>query len=390
MENFIYNNRTEIIFGKDTQKEVGMHLQKRGSKKVLLHYGGGSIKRNGVYDDVIKSLNEHNIEYVELGGVEPNPDIDLAREGSRLVKEHGLDFVLAVGGGSVIDSAKAISMGSKYDGDVWDFYVNKAVPTEFLPVATILTIPATGSESSTSTVLSNRELSMKRGLNHIEIRPIFSILNPETCYTLPVNQIAYGVTDIIAHIFERYFTNVNYTKITDVMAEGWMKVLINEVDILLKDKTDYDAWAEVMWGGTLAHNRLLDCGRIGCWGSHRIEHEISAIYPEVAHGAGLAVVFPAWMKYVYKSNIDIFVQFAVNVFGVDVNMRNQEAIALEGIARLEKFYEGMGLSTNLKDLGVKESDFEIMAEKAVMFGDIGEFVKLSKNDIVEIFKIAYK
>jgi len=392
MENFDYENRTRIIFGKDTHKTVGA-LIKPYADKVLFHYGGGSIKKSGLYDEVVKSLKEAGVEVVELGGVQPNPRLSLVREGIKICRKHKIDFILAVGGGSVIDSAKAIAMGVPYDGDVWDFFLTKKPIDKVLDVATILTLPATGSEASDNTVISNEETQRKVGYASNKVRPLFSIMNPELYFTLPENQIANGICDMMCHVFERYFTNTLHTDLTDGLCETTLKTIMKNGLILMKDKTNYDVWAEVAFAGTLAHNGLLGLGRVTDWASHRIEHELSAIY-DVAHGAGLAVITPAWMRYVYKDNIGMFVQFAVNVMGVEGSFRDQEAIAIEGIERLKDFFKSLGLPVTLKELGIPEdADFELMAKKATWYGTerempLGGLKKLPWQDIVEIYKLA--
>ncbi|MGB2579374.1 hypothetical protein AAIR98_001293 [Elusimicrobium simillimum] len=386
MNNFEFYSPTRIIFGKGTEKEIGGRIAKYSSK-VLLHYGGGSIKKSGLYDAVVKSLKEAKVDFVELGGVQPNPRLSLVHKGIELCRREGVEFILAVGGGSVIDSAKAIALGVDYEGDVWDFYLRKAVPQAALPVATILTIPAAGSESSQSTVITNEETSMKIGLGTHLVRPVFSILNPEFCFTLPKEQVGNGVCDMMAHIFERYFTNTKHTELSDKLCEGALKAIINNAPKVVKNIKDYDAWAEIMWAGNLAHNSLFGMGREEDWASHGIEHAISAVH-DIAHGAGLSIVFPAWMKYVYKHNPAIFAQFAVNVWGVTDALRDTEAVALKGIEMTETFFKSIGLPVRLSEVNVGEKDFEVMASKATSFGPLGSFVKLSKEDVKEIYRLA--
>src|SRR5690554_3020166 len=369
MLNFDYANRTRIVFGKGTHKEIGT-LLKEHTGKVLLHYGGGSIKRTGVYDDVIASLQDSGIEYVELGGVQLNLRLNLVHEGVELCRREDIAFILAVGGGSVIDSAKV------------------------LPLATILTIPAAGSESSTSTVITNWDEKIKRGFGSEKIRPVVSIMNPDLYFTLPENQVANGVCDMMSHIFERYFTNTTHTDLTDGLCETTLKTIMKNALLLTKDKENYDARAEVSFAGNVAHNGLLGLGRETDWASHAMEHELSAIY-DVAHGAGLAVVTPAWMQYVYKTNVPMFVQFAVNVMGVEGSFRDSEAIVLEGIERLKEFFVKMGLPVTMKELGIDDSRFEEMAKKATgyAYGDekgIGGLKKLKWQDVLEIYKLANK
>ena len=359
------------------------------AKKVLLHYGGGSVKKSGLYDRVKKALSDAGVEIVELGGAQPNPRLKLVKEGIALCREKGIEFILAVGGGSVIDSAKAIAVGVPYSGEVWDFYDGKAVPQNALPVGVILTIPAAGSESSPSSVITNDDGAFKRGLTVELIRPVFAIMNPVLTFTLPAYQTACGAADIMAHIMERYFTNTTHVEFTDRLCEAGLKTIISNVHDVLKNPEDYGARAEVMWTGSVAHNDLFGTGREGDWASHMIEHEISGIY-DVAHGAGLAVVFPAWMKYVYKHNVQRFVQFANRVWNVDIDHENPERTALEGINRLERFFTSIGLPVTLPQLGVKDDRFDEMAKKCTRNDSftVGGFVKLKSNDVHEILKLA--
>lgn len=386
MNNFEFCNPTRIIFGKDSQKKVGEYVKKYSSN-ILFHYGKESIKKSGLYDEVISSLKEAGVAYTELGGVQPNPRISLVRQGVKICKEKKIDFILAVGGGSVIDSAKAISLGIKYDGDVWDFFTMKALPQKTVSTAVILTIPAAGSESSPNTVISNEEESMKLAVKYPPLRPVFSILNPAFCFSLPKEQFGYGVCDMMAHIFERYFTKTEYTELSDKLCEGTLKTIINNASKVLKNFNDYNAWAEIMLAGNVAHNGFLGMGRQEDWASHGIEHAVSAVY-DIPHGAGLSIVFPAWMKYVYKQNIPLFVQFAVNVWGISDSIRNSEEIALKGIEETEKFFKNLNLPVRLRELNIKESDIEVMAKKATIFGTLGSFKELNTDDIIEIYKLA--
>jgi alcohol dehydrogenase YqhD (iron-dependent ADH family) len=359
------------------------------SKKILLHFGGGSIKASGLYDRVTASLQKAGVEWVELGGVKPNPRLSMVYEGIRLCRQHGVGLILAVGGGSVIDSAKAIAMGVVFDGDVWDFFLGKGLPVAALPVGTILTIPAAGSEASTATVITKETGWLKRGFNSDLIYPCFSILNPELAFSLPGFQVACGVTDIMAHLMERYFTNVTHVSFTDRLLEATMKTVIATAPRVLANSHDYDAWSELMWAGTIAHNNLLNTGRIGDWASHDIEHEISGIY-DIAHGAGLAVVFPAWMKYTLPHDLDRFVQWAVRVWNVDLDVFDREATAREGIRRMEEFFHASGVGTRLADLGIQEDRLTEMAEKCTAGNThtVGNFVKLDQKAVHEILSLA--
>ncbi len=390
MDNFDFISPTKIIFGKGTEKRVGEETLKYcKNKKILLHYGGGSIKKTGLYDKVVKSLNESGIEYIELSGVQPNPRLSLVKEGIKICRENDIDFILAVGGGSTIDSSKAIGVGVPYNGDVWDFYSGKAEPEESIPVGVVLTIAAAGSEASNSSVITNEDGWYKRGLNNDIIRPNFAIMNPELTFTLPPYQTACGVADIMAHIMERYFTNTPNVELTDRLCEATLKTVINNAPVVLEEPDNYSARAEIMWAGTIAHNGLLNTGRIGDWTSHQIEHELSGIY-DIAHGAGLAIVFPAWMKYVYKHNINRFAQFATRVWDVEYSFGSPEKTVLEGINRLEKFFKEIGLPTTLKEADIPEDRLKEMADKCKMTnGDtVGNFVKLAKDDVLNILILA--
>jgi alcohol dehydrogenase YqhD (iron-dependent ADH family) len=386
MENFVFQNATKIIFGKGTEAETGRECA-RFAKKILLHYGGGSIKKSGLYDRVRKSLQEAGVAYVELAGVKPNPRLNLVQEGIRICRESRIELVLAVGGGSVIDSAKAIAIGVPYQGDVWDFYTKKVPVQESLPVGVVLTIPAAGSESSNGSVITNEQGMYKKDAGAECMRPKFALMNPELTFTLPPYQTACGAADIMAHVMERYFTRVSSVDFTDRLCEATLRTIIENVPVALAQPDDYDARAEIMWAGTIAHNDLLGTGRIGDWGSHMIEHELSGIY-DVAHGAGLAVVFPAWMKYVYKNDVNRFARFAVRVWGVEPRFDWPERTALEGIGRTRSFFRDIGLPTTLAELGVADDRMEEMAKKATEKGPLGSFIKLGVKDVVSIYQLA--
>ena len=390
MLNFDFYAPTRIVFGKDTEKQIG-ELLKPHAKKVLIHYGGGSIKRSGLYDTVTASLKESGIAFVELGGVKPNPRLSLVHEGIDLCKKENVDLILSVGGGSVIDSAKAIAMGVYYDGDIWDLYEEAQPIEQALPIAVILTIPAAGSEASEGTVISNEALDLKRPYGSNLLRPLLSVVNPELFFTLPKEQLGYGVADMMSHIFERYFTNTTNTDLTDGLCEATLKTLMRNALLAKENMSDYNAWSELGFAGTVAHNSLLGMGREQDWGCHDMEHELSAIY-DVPHGAGLAVVTPGWMQYVYKDNINMFVQFAVNVMGVEGSFRDPDAIVQEGIQRLKEFFAKLGLPGTLRDLGIGEDRLEEMAKKATKeaFGKespLGGFKKLYWQDVLAIYKL---
>jgi alcohol dehydrogenase len=387
MRNFNYKNGTEIIFGKETESQIGS-LVKNYTNKVLLHFGGGSIKKSGLYDRVMASLKEENIEFFELDGVKPNPRVSLVREGINICRENNIDFILAVGGGSVIDSAKAIAAGANYDGDVWELYLGTPIKHKCLTVATVLTIPAAGSETSSGSVITNEDGFYKRSTGHPTLRPVFSILNPELTYTLPKYQTSCGIADMFAHILERYFTNEPNVDLTDRLCEGTMKAIIDNALRLNVDPMDYNARAEIMLSGMVAHNGSLDMGRLGDWASHDIEHELSGIY-DIAHGAGLSIIFPAWMKFVYKHDVNRFAQFANRVFNIDINVNNLEETALKGIEALENFFTEIELPTRLSHAKIDDSRIEEMAKKLVAHRDhAGNFVEIREKEAYEIYKLA--
>jgi len=388
MDDFVFHNTTKIIFGRGAESRVGAEV-KAFASKVLLHYGGGSIKKSGLFDRVAASLKAAGVSIVELGGVAPNPRLALVREGIKICREQKVGLILAVGGGSVIDSGKAIAVGVPYKGDVWDFYSEAASPKENLPVGTVLTIPAAGSEASNGSVITKEEGQLKRPCNSEFNYPRFSILNPELAFTLPKNQVANGIADIMAHLMERYFTNSRPVELTDRLIEATLRTVIDVAPRVLRKHDDYDAWAELMWSGTVAHNNLLNTGRDGDWASHDIEHELSGIY-DVAHGAGLAVVFPAWMKHVYKHDLARFVQFAVRVWAVDQSFFSPERTALEGIARLEAFWASLGLAIRLPGIGIGPERIEEMASKCTKgeSSAVGHFVSLGKAEVSAILRLA--
>ncbi len=387
MLNFTFSNTTKIVFGRGVEEKVGKEAAAWG-KKVLLHYGGGHIVRSGLKDRVVASLKEAGLTVVELGGAQPNPRLGLVREGIELARKEEVDLILAVGGGSSIDSAKAIAIGVPYEGDVWDFYAGAAKAEESLPLGVILTIPAAGSESSSSSVITNEDGLLKVGYGAMVMRPKFALMNPELTYSLPAYQTACGVADMFAHILERYFTNERDVGFGDHLCEGAMRSIIQEAPKAIAEPENYGARANIMWAGTIAHNDLLGMGRSEDWASHNIEHELSALY-DIAHGAGLAIVFPAWMKYVYKQDMDRFVQFAVRVFDVEQDFHNPERTILEGIRRLEDFFNRIGLPTTLEQANIPSDRFEEMAKKATA-GDtrtLGNFVELGQKDVLAIYEL---
>ncbi|NLO84640.1 MAG: iron-containing alcohol dehydrogenase [Clostridiales bacterium] len=389
MIDFTFHNPAKIIFGRDSLSHLAQEILNYGTR-VLVVYGGGSIKRIGLYDEVMESLNSIAASFWELSGVQPNPRLSLVYEGIDICKKNGVELVLAVGGGSVIDTAKAIANGACYGGDVWDLYLGKASNECALPLGTVVTIPAAGSEMSFSSVITREEDSCKVGRNSPFNVPKFSILNPEYTYSLPPYQTAAGCVDIMAHLMERYFTQIQHVELTDRMMEGALVTMLHNSPIVMADPTNYDARAEIMWTGCLAHNSLFQTGRIGDWASHKLEHELSALY-DIAHGAGLAIMFPAWMKYVLpRSGAKKLAQFATRVLGVPEDLGTEEDIAYEGIARLEGFYRSLDMPVRLHEAGIDDRDFDRMAQRCadLVGGTIGAFVPLSASDAVEIYKLA--
>ncbi|MFW5888741.1 MAG: iron-containing alcohol dehydrogenase [Bacillota bacterium] len=391
MDNFIFHSPTKFVFGKDTESQVGDLLNSYGAKKVLIHYGTGSIKRSGLFDKVVESLNQAKIDFVELGGVVPNPRDDLVYEGIELCKKENVDFVLAVGGGSAIDSAKAIAAGAKYDGDFWDFYDKKATIQAALKIGVILTIPAAGSEGSASAVITNTDEMLKRGLYSPYYRPTFSIINPELTYTLPAYQTSAGVVDMMGHIFERYFTNSKNTLFIDRLAEGTLVSIMEAGKTLMDEPTNYEARSVICWAGTIAHNGFFGVGRQEDWSSHRLEHELSALL-DVTHGAGLAVIYPAYMKYILDNHVKRFKRFAEEIFNINPKGKTDKEVAKAGIKALEDFYKSINMPISFEELGASEEDIPKLTKKlAENVGDtFGHFEELTIEDAKKIYKLACK
>ena len=389
MENFTFYSPTYFVFGKDEENNTGKYVKRFGGSRVLIHYGGGSVVRSGLLDRVKASLEAEGISYVELGGVRPNPRSGLVYEGIELSRKEKVDFVLAVGGGSTIDSSKAIAAGTLYDGDFWDFYQGKDVE-KALPIGTVLTIAAAGSEGSPDSVITKEEGMLKRGGHGEALRPSFSVLNPALTQTLPAWQTACGITDIMAHLFERYFTNTEDVEVTDRMIEGLLSAMIHEAPKVMENPDDYQARANIMWAGMLAHNNCCGVGRGQDWASHDMEHELSAIY-DCAHGAGLAVVFPAWMTYTMRHDVKRFAQLAVRVWGCSMDFAHPEVTAKAGIEALRRFLKSIGMPGNFEELGAKEEDIERMAHTACYGngrdGHIGGFVSLDEEDLKAIYRL---
>ena len=390
MENFQFYSPTEFVFGRDTEDKAGELVKKHGGSKVLIHFGGGSAERSGLLGRVRASLEKAGVSFIELGGVKPNPRDTLVYEGIELCRKEGIDFILSVGGGSTIDSSKAIALGVPYDGDFWDFYSGAARPNAALPVGTVLTIAAAGSEGSGDSVITKEDGGLKRGTGSDLIRPRFSILDPQLTCTLPAYQTACGATDIMAHVFERYFTNTTEVEVTDRLCEAVLLTMVKETPRVIANPNNYDARANIMWAGTVAHTNIVGVGREQDWNSHGIEHELSALY-DCAHGAGLAVIMPAWMEFVYKHNPLRFAQAATRIWGCQMDFENPEVTALEGIKRFRSFLHSIGMPINFAELGAREDDIPALVEKfGIGNGRTGGFVHLSADDIAEIYRIAAK
>lgn len=393
MLNFTFYSPTKFYFGKDAELRTAEAVKALGVKKLLLHSGGGSAERSGLLGRIRSVLQSAGLAFVELKGVVPNPRLELVYEGIELARREKCELILSVGGGSVADSAKAIAAGVPYAGDVWDFYEGKAVPERVLPVATVMTLAATGTEGSNSSVISKTDengIVYKRGLNHDALRPAFSLLNPELTFTVPAYHKAAGITDILSHILERYISNTEDVDLTDRLSEALMQTVIQAAPQALQKADDYAAHATIMWAGTLAHNNLLGVGRQQDWSSHQIEHELSAAY-DCSHGAGLAVVQPAFMAYTLKTNVRRYAQFAVRVMGVPENPYHQEATAAEGIRRFRDFLRSLGMPDNLRAFGMKEEEIPLIAARVKRTNGerLGFFQPLDQADIEAILLSCY-
>lgn len=389
MEDFEFVSPTHFVFGHDAELKAGAMLAERGARKVLIHYGGGSAVESGLIDRMKSTLDNAGVEHVLLGGVRPNPEVGLVREGVALCKEHGIDWILAVGGGSVIDSAKAIAVGAHYDGDVWDFFETKRQTSDVLPIAVVLTIPAAGSEASKNTVVSNDELGLKSGYPNNAQRPKLAFMNPELTFTLPPYQTAAGLTDMFCHLLERFFDDVGSVPVTDNLNLSLMKTVRAEAPRVLVDPDNYDARANVMWAGMLCHQGLAGVGRHEDWATHGLEHELSALDPSITHGAGLAVMFPAWMEYVYGENPARFAYYGREVFGL-APTGDVEDDALSAIDETRSFFASLGMPVTLAELGIGEDDIESMIPtlKENKGEPFGSFMKLSMDDAREIYRLA--
>jgi alcohol dehydrogenase len=384
MNTFTFYNPTKLIFGKG-QVEQLKELVPQYGKKVLLVYGGGSIKRNGLYDEVISILNSIDAEVHELPGVDPNPRLSSVREGVKICKENDIDFLLAVGGGSVIDCTKAIAAGAKYDGDAWDLVTKKAFAHEALPFGTVLTLAATGSEMNAGSVITNWDTQEKYGWGSPVTFPQFSILDPVNTFTVPKYHTVYGMVDMMSHVFEQYFNDATNTPLQDRMCESTLRTVIEAAPKLLNDLENYELRETILYSGTIALNGMLQMGYRGDWASHNIEHAISAVY-DIPHAGGLAIIFPNWMKHNLKVNPARFAQMAERVFDVDPTGKTEEETALEGISKLREFWSSIGAPSSLADYDIDDSKLDVMADKAMVNGEFGNFNKLNKQDVLAILR----
>lgn len=386
MNAFQFQNPTKILFGQGMVEKLGEQVKAFG-KKVLLVYGGGSIKRMGLYDLVIGQLKQIGAEVYELPGVEPNPRLTSVRKGIELCRAHDIPFVLAVGGGSVLDASKAIAAGVPYGGDVWDFFMRKAVIKEALPLGTVLTLAATGSEMNGNAVVTDWENKQKRSFGSIHTYPRFSILDPTWTFTVPRDQTVNGIVDMMAHVFEQYFSLTKDTPLQERLCESVLQTVIETAEPALERLDDYNARANLLWCGTVALNGFISVGMANDWATHMIEHEVSAIY-DIPHGAGLAVLFPNWMKYVYRERIDRFTQFATRVWKIDPTGKTDDELALAGIEATRAFFTRIGAPSRLSDFGIGTENLDRMAEEAVRFGPIGGFKSLQKQDVKAILEMS--
>jgi alcohol dehydrogenase YqhD (iron-dependent ADH family) len=390
MYDFEYFTPTKVIFGRQAEEKVGATLKEYGYKKVLLHYGSGSVKKSGLLDKITMSLNEADICFIELGGVEPNPKIGLIRTGIELCKKESVDFILAVGGGSVADSAKAISLGLANQKDPWDMIITQTMPTKKFPVGVVLTLAAAGSEMSNSDVVTNPNGNLKRGINHDLLRPVLAFMNPENTFTVSKFQTGCGIVDIMMHTLERYFTAEEDNELTDRISEGLLVSVKNAGTIAIREPNNYEARATLMWASSLSHNGLTGCGKRMLFPAHKMEHDVSGLFDHIAHGAGLSVLFPAWAKYIYKYDIKKFCQFATRVWGIEMNHEHPDQTALAGIAAMVDYFRAIGMPTTLKELGIEADSYEKIADWTTNFGEksVTSYVPLGKNEIMEIYKLA--
>lgn len=386
MQPFEFVNPTKLIFGKGTLKHLSSEVPKYGNN-VLLIYGGGSIKRNGVYDAVLKELSTFHSKVVELGGVEANPRLSTVHKGVELCRQENIDFILAVGGGSVIDCAKAVAVGAKYDGDVWDIITFKTAAQDALPLGSVLTLAATGSEMNWNSVITNWETNEKYGWSSPYCFPKFSILDPEFTYTVPRDHTVYGIVDIMSHVFEQYFNHTGNSPVQDGFSETILRTVIETAPKLLDDLHSYEHRETILYCGTMALNGILTMGIQSDWATHEIEHAVSAVY-DIPHGGGLAILFPNWMEYVLDEGVGRFKQFAVNVFQVDPTGKSDREVALEGIRALRSFWNSIGAPSRLADYQINDEKLAVMAEKAMAKGPCGSFKVLNRDDVLAIYRMS--
>ncbi len=392
IKDFNFYAPTRVVFGRESEKQIGNLVKENGGKRVLVHFGGGSAERSGLLNVVRQQLKDAGLEFVELGGVVPNPLLSKVYEGIELGRENQIDFILAVGGGSVIDSAKAIGYGIPYDGDVWDFWEGKAKPAQCLPIGVVLTIPAAGSEMSSSCVITKDEGLIKRGVNSDLCRCRFAVMNPERTYTLPPYQTAAGATDIMMHTMERYFSKYEEMSLTDAIAEALLRTVMDSAKIVMKAPQNYRHRAQIMWAGSLAHNDLTECGTEKDFATHKLEHELSALFG-VTHGAGLAALWPSWARYVKAKHLSRFVQFAVNVMGITNDFAHPEETAEQGVLAIERFYREIGMPTNIKELlgrEITDAEIDILVDKCSRGGtiSIGAMEVLGAQQMRDIYEMA--
>lgn len=385
MDNFVFQNPTKIFFGKGSLDNLGAEVQKYG-KKILVTSGGGSVKKSGLYDKVLKILRDAGKEVFELSGIASNPKLTSVLEGRAICRENNVDLILAVGGGSCIDGSKGIAAAARIEGDVWEEFLKCEDIVDAIPVATILTLPATGSEMNGNAVISRWDTFEKLPIYGPGIYPVFSILDPEYTYTIPLNHTMYGCIDIIIHALEQYFTPTKETPVLDYLTEGLVKTVVENSYRILKNPCDYDARANVMFAGTVANNHWIGVGKVHDWASHKIEHELSALY-DVSHGAGLAVIYPNWMKYVMQENPSRFVQFAKNVWDVDPTGKTDLEVAMVGAEKMREFFNAVGAPSTLADLGVDPEKIPYMAAQAVRFGKLGGYKLLDNKDVEAILNL---
>ena len=392
IKDFNFYAPTRVVFGRNAENEIANLVKSNGGHKILIHYGGGSAERSGLLNVIRKQFKDAHLAFVELGGVVPNPLLSKVNEGIELCRKENVDFILAVGGGSVIDSSKAIGYGVPYNGDVWDFWCGKSIPQACMPIGVVLTIPAAGSEMSSSCVITKDDGLLKRGINSDLCRCRFAVMNPERTYTLPPYQTAAGATDIMMHTMERYFSKYEEMTLTDAIAESILRTVKDSALVVMEHPEDYRQRAQIMWAGSLAHNDLTECGTEKDFATHRLEHELSALFG-VTHGAGLAAIWPSWARYVKARHLNRFVRFAVNVMGIENDFSNPDETAEKGICAMEDFYRKIGMPTNIHELLGREitnDEINIMVDKCSRGGTIsvGAMEVLGQKEMREIYEMA--